>query len=739
MQFHAKPAVLAVTLALSAIPRMAQAADSSTALEQLPEVVVHATRSYSQADGSTLPPPQLAGQKARSSDSAQLLQDIPGLNLHAAGGFSSLPVLRGLADDRLLVKTDGASLVASCPNHMNSPLSYMDASKVESVQVYNGAAPVSAGGDNIGGVIVAKSATPQFAEAGQTLLSGEVGAFYRSNGDARGANASTTLANDHVSLNYTGSTARSNNYDAAADFKKAGVAASGRAWMAGDTVGSSAYKTENHELGLAWRDNYQLLEAKVGVQRTPYEGFANQRMDMTDNSSNQFKLHYNSQFAWGELDASLYQQYVRHSMDFGDDKQTIYGSYKGMPMNSASHTLGGTLALDLALNPRDKLKLGSEIQRYNLNDWWPAAGATGGMGPNTFWNIKDGTRDRVDAFAEWQADWNPQWRSIIGARLSQVKSNTGSVAGYNNSASYSYATDAASFNAQNHARTDLNLDLSALARYTPDARAQYELAYAQKTRSPNLYERYTWSSNTMAAVMNNFAGDGNGYVGNANLKPEVAHTLSSSADWHAANGEAWQMRISPYYSYVENYIDAQRYGTANNNQTATTGYVVLQYVNQNAQLYGVDVSGKLQLAKTTGYGSFDATAQLSYTRGENLTTGDNLYNIMPLNAKLAMVNTLGQWTSTAEWQAVRAKTQVSAVRNEVKTPGYSLFNLRTRYENKRFSVDVGIDNVFNRFYTLPLGGAYTGQGTTMNRVGIPWGVGVAGPARSLYTAFNLKF
>lgn len=737
MQFHAKPAVLAVTLALSAIPGMAMAADSSTELVQLPDVVVHGTRSDSQADGSTLRQPQLAGQAARSSDSAQLLQDIPGLNLHAAGGFSSLPVLRGLADDRLLVKTDGASLIAACPNHMNSPLSYMDASKVESVQVYNGAAPVSAGGDNIGGVIVAKSAAPQFAESGQILQTGEVGAFYRSNGDARGANASATLANDHVSINYTGSTARSNNYDAAADFKSAGLAATGRAWMDGKTVGSTAYKTENHELGVAWRDNYQLLEAKVGVQRTPYEGFANQRMDMTDNSSNQLNLHYNGQFAWGELDARLYSQYVRHSMDFGDDKQTIYGIYKGMPMDSASHTLGGSLTADLALNARDKLKLGSEIQRYSLNDWWPAAGATGGMGPNTFWNIKDGNRDRVDAFAEWQADWTPQWRSIIGARLSQVKSNTGSVAGYNTTASY--APDAASFNAQNHARTDLNLDLSALARYTPDARQQYELAYAQKTRSPNLYERYTWSSNTMAAVMNNFAGDGNGYVGNANLKPEVAHTLSSSANWHAANGEAWQFTVSPYYSYVENYIDAQRYGTANNNQTATTGYVVLQYVNQNAQLYGVDVSGKLQLGKTTGYGSFDATAQLSYTRGENLTTGDNLYNIMPLNAKLALVNTLGQWTSTAEWQAVRAKTQVSAVRNEAKTPGYSLFNLRTRYETKRYSVDVGIDNVFNRFYTLPLGGAYTGQGMTMSRAGIPWGVGVAGPARSLYTAFNLKF
>ncbi|MBA4710245.1 TonB-dependent receptor [Aquitalea aquatica] len=732
MHYQTKPAVVAVTLALSALGQLAYAADS-TEVQQMPEVVVHGSRPDNQANGSSLSQTQLAGQAARSSDSAQLLQDIPGLTLHAAGGFSSLPVLRGLADDRLLVKTDGASLIASCPNHMNSPLSYMDASKVDSVQVYNAAAPVSAGGDNIGGVIVAKSAALQFAEPGQILQGGEVGAFYRSNGDARGANASATLANDHVSINYTGSTARSNNYDAAANFKSAGAAASGRAWMDGDTVGSTAYKTENHELGVAWRDYYQLLEAKVGVQRTPYEGFANQRMDMTDNSSDQLNLHYNGQFAWGELDARLYSQYVRHHMDFGNDKQLDYMGDIGMPMDTASHTQGGSLTLDLPLNASNKLKLGTEFQRYQLNDWWPpVAGDTMMMGPETFWNIKNGKRDKLDVFAEWQADWTPQWRSIIGTRLSQVKTNADNVSGY----SSMYDSDAAAFNAQSHARTDNNIDFSALTRYIPSATEQYELAFARKTRSPNLYERYTWATDSMTSIMNNFAGDGNGYVGNPNLKPEVANTLSSSLDWHAADGEAWLFRVSPYYSYVQNYIDAKRYDASS---TATTGYVVLQYINQNAQLYGVDVSGKLQLAKNTAYGSFDATAQLSYTRGESLTTGDNLYNIMPLNAKLALVNKLGQWTSTAEWQAVRAKTEVSAVRNEAKTPGYSLFNLRTRYETKQFSVDVGIDNVFNRFYTLPLGGAYTGQGATMGINSIAWGVGVPGAARSLYTAFNYKF
>ena len=39
--------------------------------------------------------------------------------------------------------------------------------------------------------------------------------------------------------------------------------------------------------------------------------------------------------------------------------------------------------------------------------------------------------------------------------------------------------------------------------------------------------------------MNNFVGDGNGYVGNLDLKPEVANTVSVTGDWHDAEQEAW--------------------------------------------------------------------------------------------------------------------------------------------------------------------------------------------------------
>lgn len=56
-----------------------------------------------------------------TSDTASMLRDVPGVSFYGAGGVSSLPVIRGLANDRLRIKVDGMDLIASCPNHMNPP------------------------------------------------------------------------------------------------------------------------------------------------------------------------------------------------------------------------------------------------------------------------------------------------------------------------------------------------------------------------------------------------------------------------------------------------------------------------------------------------------------------------------------------------------------------------------------------------------------------------------------------
>jgi iron complex outermembrane receptor protein len=366
------------------------------------------------------------------------------------------------------------------------------------------------------------------------------------------------------------------------------------------------------------------------------------------------------------------------------------------------------------------------------------------MAPNTFWNINDGKRDRYAIFAEWEAKWNPAWMTLLGARAELVDTDTGNVQGYNNDTSgmyyigYKYSAD--QFNLLDRQRTDVNLDLTALARYTPDDRQTYEFGFARKTRTPNLYERYSWSRFNMALVMNNFVGDGNGYLGNPDLTPETAYTLSASLSWHNAD-KSKELKVTPYYTRVNDFVDAVQWDPVANSAVvvnATDKFVILKYMNQDARLYGVDVSGRTPLG-SNGLGEWSLKGLVSYVNGRNLDTGSGLYNIMPLNAKIALQQKSGGWSNTLEVVAVDAKTDISEPRQELTTQGYTLVNWSGSYTWKKLRFDFGVDNIFDKFYYLPLGGAYTGQGMTMKLDGIPYGIAVPGMGRSVYVGMNVKF
>ena len=85
--------------------------------------------------------PEFGGSRY-SGDTASVLGLTPGVSLQTGGGISSLPVIQGMADDRVNIQIDGASVTSSCSNHMNPALSYVDPSKIASLDVWAGISPV---------------------------------------------------------------------------------------------------------------------------------------------------------------------------------------------------------------------------------------------------------------------------------------------------------------------------------------------------------------------------------------------------------------------------------------------------------------------------------------------------------------------------------------------------------------------------------------------------------------------
>jgi iron complex outermembrane receptor protein len=330
----------------------------------------------------------------------------------------------------------------------------------------------------------------------------------------------------------------------------------------------------------------------------------------------------------------------------------------------------------------------------------------------------------------------------LGVRGERVRTDAGPVQGYDNGLGATWGNEAAAFNASARRRSDDNLDATVLLRWQPAPDLSWEAGWARKSHSPNLYQRYPWSTQPMAALMNNFVGDGNGYIGQPDLRPEVAQTLALGGDWHDAAEDRFGLKASLYLTRVHDFIDARRcdFGQCSAaNVGATTGFVLLQYQNAEARLWGLDLSGHARLWADETLGRIAGRFVLGLARGTNLDRGDPLYNQMPPNLRLVLQQAAGGWKGEAELVAVAAKDRVSQVRNEMTTAGYALVNLRASYEVAHARLDVGVDNLADRFYTPPLGGAYLGQGPSMTSAGIAWGVPVPGMGRSFNLALHVTY
>lgn len=684
------PIAIAVTSALMANLAWAQSTGPTLVLPTI-DVMEERIGSGSPTFGTSLQGDTLNARRFATSDTATLLDGTPGVSFYTGGGVSSLPVINGLADDRLKITVDGMNITSACPNHMNPALSYIDPAALSRINVYAGIVPVSQGGDSIGGAIAVKSVAPVFATAGEGLkTSGNLNAFYRGNGDVTGVGVRAAVATENFSIGYVGNTVDAHNY-------KDGN---------GKEVGASRYKVRNNAVKLAAKAGSDIYSLDIGWQDIPVQGFPNQAMDMVYNKSLSFNAAYNGAYSWGTLEARAFRQGVRHKMDILPEK----GGQ--MPMETDAVDLGYSLIATMPLGDSHVARFGHEFHRYTLDDWWPPL-ASGFMSPNDFWNIRDGKRDRLALFAELDSKLTDKLSTQLGARVERVSMNTGNVQGYFSTGDPGYGApadgdiyqdDADAFNARKHKRRDLNWDLTAAARYVENERATYDIGFSRKTRSPNLHERYTWSNEAMmAGLMNNWFGDLNSYIGNIDLKPEVAYTLKFGADWHDAEGRDWQLKVVPFYTYVHDYINVAVNTSGNPlNMSMLAGRQSLRFINQDARLYGIDVSGRKFLGRNGG--EWAARASLSYVRAK-AENGDSLYNIMPLNGRLALDHSLGAWSSTLEAVLVAAKDKVSNVRAEQKTAGYALANFRTSYKiTKAIRLEAGVDNLFDRQYDLPLGG-----------------------------------
>jgi iron complex outermembrane receptor protein len=179
--------------------------------------------------------------------------------------------VHGLADDRLRIKIDGMDLIASCPNHMNPPLSYLDPrlARSRSTRESRRSAPAATAS-----AAPSSRAPPRRCSRRRTAPGAE-GAAQSAPTRAATArkgihNLAATMATDTLSLNYSGAMAGGQHPRRQQAFKSVQRDRPRRPHCCRlDEVGSTAYDTRNHTLG-AWRTAASTPgRARLGYQDVP--------------------------------------------------------------------------------------------------------------------------------------------------------------------------------------------------------------------------------------------------------------------------------------------------------------------------------------------------------------------------------------------------------------------------------------------------------------------------------------
>lgn len=640
-----------ITILGTASPMLATAADIPT----LDEIVVTAQRPGFSAFATDTRQVSLGIQDLSAS-----LAAMPGAAVVRNGPLTGIVQVRGLAGDRVNVLVDGMEITPACPNHMDPPLHYAAPADTESLTLVAGTSPVSAGGDSLGASVLATSRLPAFNTEERWKNTARLHAGYSGASDGWDMGAAISGASRDWALAYSGNHAESNDMR-----------------FPGGRVRDTGFESSRHRITLSRATTGGRLDASVGQHRTRDAGTPSLPMDMIKDDADWINLAWAGKVGEHGVKVRAYWHDIDHLMD----NYSLRGLLAGMYAPATSRDVGLSAAIDRSM-AGGKARFGAEWlgNKFNASQWTSAGVFNSDI-------LRDGSRDRLGLFGEWEGTLATGWRANLGIRSDTVRMDAGNVSGGN-------AADRAAFNAASHKRTDHNFDWNALLQYGVTPGLEYELGLTRKTRSPSLLERYEWTPLNASAGQ----ADNNRYMGNLNLKPEVAHTLSAG---FRHQGNQHEFKATLFYQRVNDYIVGTPCAPG---VCSATAFTPLRFENHDARLHGLDASWRFQAGNWT-YGSV-----LSHVRGRNLDSDGDLYRIAPLRLTLSASHVAGGLGNTVTARLAARQDKVAlyapaALNDEKTTPGHAVFDWHARWQSgKGVNITLGIDNLFDKLYYDHLGG-----------------------------------
>jgi len=640
-------------------------------------------------------------------DAATLLHKVPGANINRNGALTGIAQYRGLFGDRVNIKVNGITVQEGCSNSMDPPLSFIPGTQLDDIEVIRGIAPVSSGLETLGGTMRATSIRPAFGSGDDMESHGSLRLSGATVNDAGAAGVMAGLANRTHRIHVAGSREAGDDIE-----------------FNGGTIRPSEHDRNSYALGYGFRQADHEVALDVTRIDTGSTGTPSLPMDIEVSDADMVSGEYTGYIGAHAVHGQLFYTDVHHKMtnyllrpDPGVNKKrrnTADGTGSGFRLDVGRMLAGGDLlvGLDGQLAGHDSVITDPDNPMFRVV------------------NFNDAERNLLGVFTEWQGALGADWGSELGLRLNRVRMDAGdishSMAGMPTPAGAALASLRDAFNGADRSRNDTNLDW--VARFTRplSSATEFEIGLARKTRSPSYQERYLWVPLEATGGL----ADGNNYIGDINLDPEVSRQVELALNMESARAY-FEPRI--FYRDVSDYIQ----GVPSTNADANTVSMMsplnkpaLQYANVDATLYGADAAWGVMLTEHWSLGGI-----ASYVRGKRDDISDNLYRIAPLNGTLGLTYAENPWDVTVEGVFYYRQDKVSATNGESPSGGYALMNLYGKYRVQRnLRLSGGIGNVFDRKYAAHVSGINRAAGSDVALF-----ERVPGEGRNVYLAMQLDW
>lgn len=636
-------------------------------------------------------------------DTGELIKRLPGANINRNGPLTSIAQYRGLFGDRVNVQVDGMHINPAGPNSMDTPLSYIPASRLEDIALYRGIAPVSSGMETIGGTIVATSKKIAFGNSDEMELEGNANAGYGENGDVYHTTLLTGLANKNHKFQIAGSVERGNDLE-----------------FDGGHIRPSEHKRDTVGGSYAFQNDNQFASLQAEHHDTGKTGTPALPMDIIYARGETYAGQFKNKFTdGGELSVKLSYQDVDHRMA-NYKLRTAPSPMKQRYAKTDVNASGFGLAYDIS---DWTVGLDADQSDHNADIYDPV---------NAMFYVKNYNgieRDRYGVFGEKKFTIN-KWNLETGLRYTRVEMDADSVGTsmsmMQNMMGANARTLQNNFNNSDREQNENLFDIVLNSSYPLSSQLDLISGLARKERAPSYQERYLWIPLESTAGL----ADGNNYIGNIELDPETAYQAELGIDWHTP-----KVAFSPrmFYHHINDYIQGTpSTNTAANMLSAMMGNPdPLQFDNVDAKLYGIDANWLVALNT-----QWQLDGTVSYVRGKRRDTSDDLYRIAPLTARTMLSYIKTEWSVGFEAVTIAAQNDVSSENNETKSSGYAFFNLLGNYQATReLTLSAGVNNVFDREYQDHLGG----YNRIKDNPDIAPGERLPGLGRSAYVSANLNW